>query len=355
MHFPVPKLQTSTLSYDRNNSNSQKKSEIVFWFLGGLVVLILQERKKTMKINHKLLTRYFQGKSTDKEQNTIREWAESSHENWRMFVRERALYDAGILLGDIPGTSREHIHKLLRPLSLVAAAAMIIFCIFITRDNYSLRQKGQQLQRIAVPSGNRTNVTLPDGTNVWLSSKTSLSYPSSFTGPNREVLLDGEGYFEVVKSEKPFIVKTSKYNVEVLGTVFNVEAYSNSDRFVTNLYEGKVKIFKPEDEQVIFLSPGQTAENKDGSLIVTSTAGAEDYMWKDGLINLGDKSFSDIMSAFEKFFGVKIIIKNNDVIDQRYDGKLRMADGIEHALKVLQKDFPFIYEINEDEDTIIIK
>lgn len=308
-----------------------------------------------MKINHKSLTRYFQGKSSSKEKDAVREWAESSSENWNMFVRERALYDAGILLGDIPGKNRLYIHKLLRPLSLAAAAAMIIFFIFIARDNYSLRQQGEKLQSIAVPIGNRTNVTLPDGTTAWLSSNTSLSYPSSFTGPNRIITLDGEGYFEVAKSRKPFIVKTSKYNVEVLGTVFDVEAYSNSDKFVTNLYEGKVKIYKQEDDKAVFLSPGQTAESKNGSLVVASNACMKDYMWKDGLIYLGDKSFGEIMSAFEKFFGVKIIIENDAVNSLRYDGKLRITDGIEHALKVLQKDFPFKYEINEDLDTLTIR
>ncbi len=318
-----------------------------------------------MKINHKSLTRYFQGKSTDKEKDAIQEWAESGSENWNMFVRERALFDAGVLLGcstyagtlldKSTGKSREHIHKFLRPLSLAAAAAMIIFFIFIARDNYSLRQQGQRLQRIAVPSGNRTNVTLPDGTSVWLSSNTSLSYPFSFTGPKREIILDGEGYFEVVKSNKPFIVKTSKYNVEVLGTVFDVEAYSSSDRFVANLYEGTIKIYKPEDDKAVYLGPGQTAESKNGSLVVTSTLCTEDYMWKDGLIYLGDKSFGEIMSAFEKFFGVKIIIENEAVNSLSYDGKLRITDGIEHALKVLQKDYHFNYEINKDGDTITIR
>jgi ferric-dicitrate binding protein FerR (iron transport regulator) len=308
-----------------------------------------------MRINNKSLTRYFLGKSSDKENAAIREWSESSPENWNTFVRERALFDAEILLGGHQQKSSRHIHKFYRVLAFTASAAAILLIIFLAWDNHSLRQQGQQYQSIAVPKGNRTNITLPDGTSVWLSSDTKLFYPSSFTGPEREITLDGEGYFQVIKSKKPFIVRTSKYNIEVLGTTFDVDAYSSSDRFVTTLYEGKVKIYKSDDEQFLFLRPGQTAESRNDSLVVTSTSNAESYKWKDGIIYLGDKSFSEIMDVFEKFFGVRIIIENDGVKSLRYDGKLRISDGIEHALKVLQKDFHFEYEINDDDGTIVIK
>lgn len=86
------------------------------------------------------------------------------------------------------------------------------------------------MQTVTVPSGQRANVILPDGTDVWLNAGTTIRYPISFMKGKREIILDGEAYFEVVHNEKcPFVVHTYAMDVEVLGTKFNVEAYSKKD------------------------------------------------------------------------------------------------------------------------------
>lgn len=114
-------------------------------------------------------------------------------------------------------------------------------------------------QCIYVPPGNRTNLLLSDGTNVWLSANTTFRYPMIFSEKNREVTLDGEAYFQVAKDKKPFLIKTDKYAIEVLGTTFNVEAYTGKQTFKTILYEGKVRLTNTRLSEAVGLVPGQTA------------------------------------------------------------------------------------------------
>jgi ferric-dicitrate binding protein FerR (iron transport regulator) len=209
---------------------------------------------------------------------------------------------------------------------------------------------------IDVPIGSRTSVTLPDGTSVWLNSNSNLVYPDSFTGDHRIVELDGEAYFEVAKDErKPFIVKTDKYNVEVLGTAFNLEAYATKPVFKTTLFEGKVRLFSEQrKDEYLCLNPGEAAELVDGHLQVIS-ANNNSFRWKDGLIVLEGQSFQEVLQLFQKYFDLNIVIRNEDVKDQQYEGKLRIADGIDHALRVLQTDFRFTYYREAETNIIYIE
>ena len=166
--------------------------------------------------------------------------------------------------------------------------------------------------------------------------------------------MDGEGYFEVAKDKKPFIVKTSKYDVEVLGTTFNVESYKDKSDFRTMLYEGKVKLYNTKNPEAVYLSPGQTAELIGEALQVVPTTDPNSYRWKDGLIYIEDKSFNAIMELFEKFYDVQIVVNNKAVKDLGYRGKLRISDGVDHALRVLQNDFPFKYKRDEERNIIYI-
>lgn len=213
----------------------------------------------------------------------------------------------------------------------------------------------KNLQSVYVPAGSRTSLTLPDGTLVWLNSNTSLTYPNTFSGENRTVRLDGEAYFEVIKNtKKAFIVETEKYHVEVLGTTFDVEAYAKEPTFKTSLFSGKVKLYKEgQHEDELYLNPGQAAELIDNTLHIT-TAEKNNYRWKDGLIILENKSFGEIMHLFEKYYDLEIIIQNDQVWDLGYNGKLRIADGIDHALRVLQNDFRFTYQRETDTNILYI-
>lgn len=141
--------------------------------------------------------------------------------------------------------------------------------------SYYFYQHTREVRNLAfmeefVPSGKREQITLPDGSEVWLNSSTLLLYPSDFTGENREVYLVGEAYFNVRKQpEQPFIVRTKAMRVEVLGTEFNLSAYPDREKITTTLTEGSLKIYpgnpsvkpsilKPNEQFVYIPSQGKT-------------------------------------------------------------------------------------------------
>lgn len=315
-----------------------------------------------MQIDRHILVRYFLKQASEEEKEAIRQWIESSEDNRQRFIRERIRFDASILVDEAAvkpaaktaSGKRFHLHPVWEWSLKVAASVLILLGSFYLYDHYRITRLAQTIQCVYVPAGNRTNIQLPDGTNVWLNANTSLRYPMAFSKTSREIQLDGEGYFEVAKDKKPFIVKTSKYDVEVLGTTFNVESYKDKSDFRTMLYEGKVKLYNTKNPEAVYLSPGQTAELIGEALQVVPTTDPNSYRWKDGLIYIEDKSFNAIMELFEKFYDVQIVVNNKAVKDLGYRGKLRISDGVDHALRVLQNDFPFKYKRDEERNIIYI-
>lgn len=309
-----------------------------------------------MQIDQHILIRYFLGQASEEEKEAIHQWVESDEANRNRFVRERIRFDASVLADEhqIAPSKRLYIPAWLNWSAKIAASILLIWGSLYLYDDYRTNQLARTFQSVYVPAGNRTNIVLPDGTNVWLNANTSLRYPLAFSKRHREITLDGEAYFEVVKNKNPFIVKTNKYDVEVLGTTFNMEAYSNKTTFTTTLYEGKVALYNTAHPDAVFLEPGQTAYLEGDVLKVSSTTDVNGYRWKDGLLFIEDKSFGTIMEMFEKMYDIQIVINNKSVNKLGYRGKLRVSDGIDHALRVLQKDFPFVYTRDEESNIIYI-
>lgn len=309
-----------------------------------------------MNIDQHIIIRYFLGQTSEEEKKAIHQWIDNNEENRKRFIKERIRFDATILADEHQFVIRKQFElpSWLNWSWKVAACILLLLGSFSGYDYYRMNQLAETFQYVHVPPGNRTNIQLPDGTNVWLNANTTLHYPLAFTKKNREITLDGEGYFEVAKDKKPFIVKTNKYNIEVMGTTFNVEAYADKPVFTTILYTGKVKLYNAQYPEAIFLLPGQTASMNKDSLQISSTKNINSYRWKDGLIYIENQSFSSIMELFEKFYDIKIIVSNKAVQDLGYRGKLRISDGVDHALRVLQNDFPFLYERDEERNIIYI-
>lgn len=326
-----------------------------------LQLIYLQKPQiRVMQIDHHILIRYFLKQASEEEKESIQQWMKSNEENRKTFIRERIRFDASILVDEnaiktISPTGKTYrLHPIIRWSIKIAASVLLLLGTIYGYDMYRFNRLSQTFQCVSAPAGNRSNILLPDGTSVWLNANSSLRYPLAFSQKERRIELDGEGYFEVSKDQKPFIVQTNKYDIRVLGTTFNVEAYSNNSHFRTILYEGKIKLYNAEKNESLCLAPGQTAELKDGKLQVSSTTEPNSYRWKDGLIYIEDKSFDEIMALFEKYYNVNIVIQSQKVRKLEYRGKLRISDGVDHALRVLQNDFPFKYKRNEEENLIYI-
>ena len=176
-----------------------------------------------------LLYRYFNGHTSKEEDVLVMEWAEASQENRDRLEQERLTWLA-LMMYSRPQTkaqAKPFVRRVLFGVASAAAVALLMFGLFSLSHNANVTDG---VQVINVPSGQRTELILSDGTKVWLNSGTRLEYPTSFGTERREVTLYGEGYFDVARNEDlPFVVHTKKYDVEVLGTVFNVVSYDNSD------------------------------------------------------------------------------------------------------------------------------
>ena len=311
-------------------------------------------------MNKDILYKFFEGNASFEEEAAVKQWMEESAENRLAFLKERKLFDAMLLLGNEEiiknGKKRFSINLSSLRTELIKIAAVVAITLGGSYFYYqsSLEKELMAMQTITVPAGQRINITLVDGTNVWLNARTSLSYPVKFGKNNRQVVLDGEAYFDVTKDKsKPFIVQTNNYNVEVLGTQFDVNAYSETGEFETTLMSGCVKVASASDStQKITLKPNNKVFLQDGKLHVTAVDDYNPYRWKEGLICFKNETFTSIMKDFEKYYGLTIQVKNKNVFKYVYTGKFRQTDGIDYALRVLQKDIKFTYQ-RDDENQII--
>ena len=311
-------------------------------------------------MNKDILYKFFEGNASFEEEAAVKQWMEESAENRLAFLKERKLFDAMLLLGNEEiiknGKKRFSINLSSLRTELIKIAAVVAITLGGSYFYYqsSLEKELMAMQTITVPAGQRINITLVDGTNVWLNARTSLSYPVKFGKNNRQVVLDGEAYFDVTKDKsKPFIVQTDNYNVEVLGTQFDVNAYSETGEFETTLMSGSVKVASASDfTQKITLKPNNKVYLQDGKLHVTAVDDYNPYRWKEGLICFKNETFTSIMKDFEKYYGLTIQVKNKNVFKYVYTGKFRQTDGIDYALRVLQKDIKFTYQ-RDDENQII--
>ena len=311
-------------------------------------------------MDKELLYNFFQGKTSIPEEIRIRNWMEASPDNYKLFLEERKLFDTLVLSADEDKVRSFQKKKFFigynRIKEVMKIAAVIAITLMGTHiyTNYYPNEELLAMQKITVPAGQRINLELSDGTVIWLNSRSTIEYPASFTGKNRTVHLNGEAYFEVAHNiQKPFIVETTKGNVEVLGTKFNLEAYADNDAFVTSLMEGSVKVTSGTKE--LLIKPDEMAILNQGDLKVVPIEDYNVYRWKEGLICFKDETFNNIMSKFETCYGVTIKVENKKVLNARYTGKFRQSDGISYALRVLQKDVRFTFERNEENQIIYIK
>lgn len=157
------------------------------------------------------------------------------------------------------------------------------------------------------PRGRQFNLVLPDGTKVWLNAASSIRYPTAFIGKDRKVTMTGEAYFEVKPSkEKPFIVEIQNQSfIEVLGTNFNINAYTNEENIRTTLLEGSIKL-----NHSTILNPGQQAvESKQAGsqLEIVSNINPDKIMaWKKGLFNFDGLSLPGVMRQLERWYNIDI-------------------------------------------------
>ena len=175
---------------------------------------------------------------------------------------------------------------------------------------------------IMVPRGGEYQLILVDGSKVWMNSASTLKYPTTFSGKERKVYLTGEAYFEVAKNATmPFIVKTSKAEVQVLGTHFNVMAYDDEANCKTTLLEGAVRVQSSSAVNVI--KPGQQAIiNIQGQQKITSDINIdEELAWKNGFFIFKDAGIKGIMQQAARWYDLDVVYEG-DIPEIQFSGKM---------------------------------
>lgn len=317
-----------------------------------------------------LLFKYFSNEASAEEVAQIEQWLEEDPARQSEFDSAHYLFNAMILHSDelskmtTPGalekTSRKSkVRRLVYRYAAAAAAVVIagLSGVFVERKiNYN--KMTAQTNVLEVPAGQRMSVTLSDGTQVQLNGNTRIEYPVIFSRKQRNVKLSGEAFFEVKHDERhPFIVETFASKVEVLGTRFNVYADEASEYFSTALVDGKVKVTTNDEtaEQVV-LAPDEMVKFVNNHLVVTKVDAENLISWTEGYVNLADTDFESLMHRFENVYGVKIVIERETMPEIGYkSGKIRVSEGVNFALKLLQHECKFTYTENYETNTITIR
>ena len=206
------------------------------------------------------------------------------------------------------------------------------------------------------PKGIKRAITLVDGTKIWLNADTKIQYPGVFTGNTREVYLNGEAFFDVVRNpSKPFIIHLANGTVKVLGTSFNIRAYDNEKIIETSVATGKVA-FIPKYEKTnkkqdtVFLSPDNKVRYlfTNEEVIVEPTDSDEDRAWIAGKMVFRGMTFKEIALQLERNFGKNIVFLSDTVSSYRMTGSFQ-DNSLEEIFFYLSKSKAFNYKITNAE------
>lgn len=202
--------------------------------------------------------------------------------------------------------------------------------------------------QILVPKGKHTQLVLADGSSLHINSGTRVVYPRQFSSEKREIYVEGEIYLEVKRDEKkPFIVKTKSFDVEVLGTTFNVSAYNEDEKAEVVLLNGSV-IVKDEKKQSVNLKPNELVAINKGTAGSKQQVNALDYVsWTQGILVLNDDELQVVLSKLQRYYGVEIVFDASLKL-LPMSGKLDMKDSLEEVLKLITATAPLNYEKRED-------
>ena len=189
---------------------------------------------------------------------------------------------------------------------------------------------------LIIPKGGEYQVVLADGTKVWLNSASRLIYPQSFMGKERRVVLSGEAFFDVTHdAERPFVVETSRMNVKVLGTRFNVNDYDDNEEVSTTLVNGSVEIVSG-DQQAFRLVPGEQAYGKENELEKREVNVRLYTSWIDGKFLFNNTELEEIAKQISRWYDVEIFFSNENVKKVRFTGAIVKFKPLEDLVRMIE-------------------
>ena len=314
-------------------------------------------------LSEELLMKFLLKECSEEELRRINAWLNESKENVYELFRLEALY----LKGKNEPLSKQEMDRAERRLFdklghtnrkkgniwqlrgyMRYAAACIGLALLSGLSYVAYQQYWQAESLLSVATQNEIKeVSLPDGSKVWLNKHTELKYPVSFDGKRRKVYLEGEGYFEVAKNqEKPFVVQSEAMQVRVLGTVFNLNSDKEKMSAVVTLVQGEIEVKGNHDEGMVVLSPGQKAE-LDGIakrlLVKQVKTGIEN--WHDNTLVFENSDIFTIVRTLEHIYGVKILLSPDIDTEKTYTGAIKKKEDITKSLNLIKNVIPIDYRI----------
>lgn len=192
---------------------------------------------------------------------------------------------------------------------------------------------------MSTPRGGQYQLTLPDGSQVWLNAESSITYPTAFVGNERKVSITGEAYFEVAKDKtKKFMVNVNdKAEVEVLGTHFNINGYKEEPTINTTLLEGSVRLTSTSVHTSLILKPGQQGQLQQQRLSLAANPDVDQVMaWKNGMFQYERTDIHSIMRQVERWYDVEVVYENN-IENVDFTGGIARSETVSKLLVMLEK------------------
>lgn len=213
-------------------------------------------------------------------------------------------------------------------------------------------KKKDTYNQLIVPAGKRSSITFSDGTRIWLSASSRVVYPVEFMKNKREIYVEGEAFLDVYHDKsRPFIVKTNKMDIQVLGTTFNVCAYEKENIQTVVLVTGKVEV-KTNNNETKTLSPNNLLAYNDQQGISVHPVDVQEYIaWKDGFYQFKKERLEIITKKLSKYYG-KTIITDKQLANITCSGKLDLKEELDDVLHTLIQTVPA--QITESNEKIYI-
>jgi transmembrane sensor len=286
-------------------------------------------------------------------------------------------------LTEMPDRSGRILHIFRRISARAAVIAGLLICITAVGIWFVMNGKQPaEVQQIVAGNGSRTRTILPDGSTVWLNAGSSLSYTQGLPGEKREVTLEGEAYFDIVKrAGRPFIVHTKEINVHVLGTAFNVKSYPGDKIVETTLIRGLVSITRNTNakEGPVYLKPHQkfvlsVDQNKELKLPSSNNSNPPkpsrikelfvmnidssidvsrqlETAWVYNRLEFRGDTFEELAKKLERWYNIHVRFEDEQVKQLTFNGSLE-NETVEQAFNALQSAVPFKFSINENEISV---
>jgi len=233
-----------------------------------------------------------------------------------------------------------------------------VFVLLLSFASIAFLDFSQKIITVETGYGEENQITLPDGSVVWLNSKSKISYMENYP---RTIQLNGEAFFEVAKDKAhPFTVETvDNVTIKALGTSFNVKAYPNNTYLETTLVTGKIEVSAKNyfDDKIIMLPNDNIRINKTNGLPVKTTIKNKQNIlsWREGKIRFENTSFEDIAIILNNQLNVKLVFKNKKIAKSRFTASFEKSTSIKEILEVFKASKNFKYNLNQEKNEWVIK